>query len=31
MTEIGKAAQAYRDIERMVVFGQIEPGSLVSE
>ena len=31
MTEPGKAAQAYRDIERMVVFGEIEPGSLVSE
>lgn len=31
MTEIGKAAQAYQDIERMVVFGEIAPGSLVSE
>ena len=31
MTEPGKAAQAYRDIERMVVFGEIAPGSLVSE
>lgn len=31
MTEIGKAAQAYRDIEQMVVFGEIDPGSLVSE
>ncbi|MDI6911067.1 GntR family transcriptional regulator [Nocardioides sp.] len=31
MIETGKAAQAYRDIERMVVFGEIEPGSLVSE
>jgi DNA-binding GntR family transcriptional regulator len=31
MSEMGKAAQAYHDIERMVVFGEIEPGSLVSE
>jgi DNA-binding GntR family transcriptional regulator len=31
MTEMGKAAQAYQDIERMVVFGEIDPGSLVSE
>lgn len=31
MTEMGKAVQAYHDIERMVVFGEIEPGSLVSE
>ncbi|TQL68028.1 DNA-binding GntR family transcriptional regulator [Nocardioides albertanoniae] len=31
MAGIGKAAQAYRDIERMVVFGEIDPGSLVSE
>lgn len=27
----GKAAQAYHDIERMIVFQEIEPGSLVSE
>ncbi|MGN6575664.1 MAG: GntR family transcriptional regulator [Nocardioides sp.] len=31
MTEMGKAVQAYHDIERMVVFGEIDPGSLVSE
>lgn len=31
MTEMGKAVQAYQDIERMVVFGEIDPGSLVSE
>jgi DNA-binding GntR family transcriptional regulator len=31
MTEMGKAVQAYHVIERMVVFGEIEPGSLVSE
>lgn len=31
MTEMGKAAQAYQDIERMVVFGELAPGSLVSE
>ena len=31
MTEMGKAAQAYQHIERMVVFGKIDPGSLVSE
>lgn len=31
MTEMGKAAQAYQHIERMVVFGEIDPGSLVSE
>lgn len=31
MRATGKAAQAYQDIERMVVFGEVEPGSLVSE
>lgn len=31
MAELGKAEQAYHDIERMLVFGEIEPGSLVSE
>lgn len=27
----GKAAQAYREIERLIVFQQVDPGSLVSE
>lgn len=31
MTTPGKAAQAYHDIERMIVFGELMPGSLVSE
>jgi DNA-binding GntR family transcriptional regulator len=31
MTTPGKAEQAYHDIEKMIVFGEIEPGSLVSE
>ncbi len=31
MDEAGKADQAYRQIERMIVFGEISPGSLVSE
>ncbi|HET6624960.1 MAG TPA: GntR family transcriptional regulator [Nocardioidaceae bacterium] len=31
MTEQGKAATAYREIERMIVFQEIAPGSLVSE
>lgn len=31
MTTIGKAAQAYQQIERMIVFQQVEPGSLISE
>lgn len=31
MTTPGKAAQAYHDLERMIVFQELEPGSLVSE
>lgn len=31
MTTPGKAVQAYHDIEKMIVFQEIEPGSLVSE
>jgi DNA-binding GntR family transcriptional regulator len=31
MTEIGKTARAYRAIEDMILFGEIAPGSLVSE
>ncbi len=31
MTTPGKAAQAYQDLERMIVFQELEPGSLVSE
>lgn len=31
MRTTGKAGQAYHDIEKMIVFGDIEPGSLVSE
>ena len=31
MESQGKAAQAYRDIERMIVFQELQPGALVSE
>ena len=31
MTTPGKAAQAYHDVEKMIVFGDLAPGSLVSE
>lgn len=31
MTTPGKAAQAYHDLERMIVFQELEPGTLVSE
>lgn len=31
MRTTGKAGQAYRDIEKLIVFGDLEPGSLVSE
>jgi DNA-binding GntR family transcriptional regulator len=31
MTPQGKAAQAYREIERLIVFQKVAPGSLISE